>query len=73
MEKRTFKLKKDSPFIELVKLLKIEGIAGTGGEGKAQIEEGNVAVNGQEEFRIRRKLYVGDIVQTGPIEIEIVS
>ncbi|MBK7129759.1 MAG: RNA-binding S4 domain-containing protein [Crocinitomicaceae bacterium] len=73
MEKRTFKLKKDSPFIELVKLLKIEGIAGTGGEGKVQIEEGTVSVNGQEEFRIRRKLYAGDIVQTGPVEIEIVS
>jgi ribosome-associated protein len=73
MEKRTFKLKKDSPFIELVKLLKIEGLSQTGGHGKTQIEEGLVSVNGDEEFRIRRKLYKGDIVQVETTQIEIVS
>lgn len=73
MEKRKFKLKKDSPFIELVKLLKIEGIISTGGEGKSFIEEGNVTVNELEEFRIRRKLYEGDSVSVGETIIEIVS
>jgi ribosome-associated protein len=73
MEKRTFKLKKDSPYIELVKLLKIEGLSESGGQGKTQIEEGLVNVNGEEEFRIRRKLYKGDIVQVEEVQIEIVS
>lgn len=73
MEKRTFKLKKDSPFIELVKLLKIEGISETGGHGKNQIEEGLIQVNDTEEFRVRRKLYAGDIVKTDTVQIEIVS
>ena len=73
MEKRKFKLKKDSPFIELVKLLKIEGIISTGGVGKSFIEEGNVLVKELEEFRIRRKLYEGDCVSVGETIIEIVS
>lgn len=73
MEKRKFKLKNNSPFIELVKLLKIEGLSETGGHGKAQIEEGNVNVNGEEEFRVRRKLYNGDVVRIENVEIEIVS
>lgn len=73
MTKKNFKLKKDSPFIELVKLLKIEGIASTGGNGKSIIEDGLVFVNDQEEFRVRRKLYNGDVVSVGETQIEIVS
>jgi ribosome-associated protein len=73
MEKRKFKLKKDSPFIELVKILKIEGLSETGGHGKSMIEEGQVSVNGEEEFRVRRKLYSGDVVAVEAVEIEIVS
>lgn len=73
MEKRKFSLRKDSPFIELVKLLKIEGLSETGGHGKVLIEEGQLKVNGEEEFRVRRKLYKGDIVLLGAVEIEIVS
>jgi ribosome-associated protein len=73
MEKRKFKLKKDSPFIELVKILKFEGLSDTGGRGKSMIEEGLIRVNGEEEFRVRRKLYSGDIVAVDEVEIEIVS
>lgn len=73
MEKRKFKLKKDSPFIELVKILKIEGLSETGGHGKSMIEEGHVSVNGEEEFRVRRKLYSGDVVAVEEVQIEIVS
>lgn len=73
MEKRKFKLKSNTPFIELVKLLKFEGISDTGGQGKNQIEEGMVKVNGDDEYRIRRKLYSGDVVVSGNVQIEIVS
>lgn len=73
MEKRNFKLKDDSPYIELIKLLKIERISETGGHGKILIEEGEISVNGEEEFRKRRKLYKGDIVEVESIQIEIVS
>jgi ribosome-associated protein len=73
MEKRKFKLKENSPFIELVKLMKIEGVAETGGHGKSQIEDGEVKVNGEEEFRVRRKLYAGDVILFAELEVEIVS
>jgi ribosome-associated protein len=73
MEKRKFKLKKDSLFIELVKILKFEGLSDTGGRGKSMIEEGLIRVNGEEEFRVRRKLYSGDVVAVEEVEIEIVS
>ena len=50
-------------FIELNKLLKFLGWVETGGEAKIQIEDGEVEVNGQVEFRKRCKLRVGDKVQ----------
>lgn len=56
-----------------MKILKFEGLSDTGGRGKSMIEEGLIRVNGEEEFRVRRKLYSGDIVAVDEVEIEIVS
>jgi ribosome-associated protein len=71
-EKRTFELKPDSEFIELMKLLKIEQIAQTGGHAKILIEEESVRVNKEVELRKRKKLRKGDTVQFEDIIIEIV-
>lgn len=49
--------------VELYKVLKFEGLVGTGGEAKMVIAEGMVTVNGEVEMRKRRKLVVGDIVE----------
>ncbi len=46
--------------VELYKLLKFEGLVGTGGEAKMVIDEGYVAVNGEIEMRKRRKMMAGD-------------
>jgi len=48
--------------IELGKFLKFSGIAQSGGQAKAWIEEGLVSVNGQRETRRRKKLTPGDTV-----------
>ena len=72
MNKETFELKEESEFIELIKLLKIKSIAQTGGHGKLLIEDGLVFVNGDQEFRKRKKLKQGDIVAIDDIEIKIV-
>ncbi|NCB06981.1 MAG: RNA-binding S4 domain-containing protein, partial [Bacteroidia bacterium] len=40
-----------SEYIELIKLLKLMGIAETGGHAKIMVEEGEVMLNGQQEFR----------------------
>jgi len=52
-----------SEYIELVKLLKLLRIAQTGGHAKIIVEEGNVFLNGKQEFRKRAKLRTGDEIQ----------
>lgn len=49
-------------FIELNKLLKFMGLVETGGEAKIRIGDGLVYVNHEQDIRVRRKLYAGDIV-----------
>ena len=56
MEKDTFTLRPDDEFIELIKLLKLKNIAQSGGHAKMMVEEGSVKVNGELEFRKRKKL-----------------
>lgn len=60
-----------SEYIELIKLLKLMGIAETGGHAKIMVEEGEVMLNGQQEFRKRAKLRHGDVVELGEIKIYI--
>jgi len=50
-------------FIELFKILKIEGMASSGGEAKAVIAEGQVLVNGVIETQKRKKIVVGNIIE----------
>jgi ribosome-associated protein len=49
--------------IELLKLLKFEGLVGSGGEAKHVIAEGLVLLNGQVETQKRKKIVSGDIVE----------
>lgn len=49
--------------VELYKILKFEGLVGTGGEAKIVIDEGLVKVNGQVEFRRRNKIKDGDVIE----------
>ena len=58
---REFKL--SSEYIELVKLLKLLRIAETGGHAKIIVEDGEVFLNGNQEFRKRAKLRSGDKVK----------
>ncbi|QGY44569.1 RNA-binding S4 domain-containing protein [Maribellus comscasis] len=65
-----FQLK--SEYIELVKLLKLLGLAETGGHAKILVEEGEVSLNGTREFRKRAKLRKGDIVSIFDKKIRII-
>jgi len=56
-----FQLKTE--YIELLKLLKRLGFAETGGHAKILVEEGEISLNGQPEFRKRAKLCDGDEVE----------
>ena len=48
--------------VELYKILKFEGLVGTGGEAKAVISEGLVTLNGKIETQKRKKILHGDKV-----------
>jgi ribosome-associated protein len=51
--------------VELYKLLKFEGLVGSGGEAKLVISDGLVRLNGTVETRKRKKLIAGDTVEFG--------
>ncbi len=57
----TFKI--EGPYIELIQLLKAEGIAQTGGHAKFIVDEGEVVRNGEIEMRKRAKLIIGDRIE----------
>jgi len=69
MVTRTFKLRDE--YIELMKLLKLLGIAETGGHAKNMIDDGEVMLNGGRESRKRAKLRPGDKVEMADITILI--
>ena len=58
-------------FIELNQLLKLCGIAESGGAGGAIVSEGNVTVDGQPELRKRCKIRPGQVVQLGDAQITV--
>lgn len=60
-------------FIELNVLLKLLGLAPSGGAAKALIAEGAVTVDGMPETRVRRKLRDGHVVRLAAHEIRIVA
>jgi ribosome-associated protein len=51
--------------VELYKILKFEGLVGSGGEAKLVIDEGLVLVNGKVETRKRKKIVSGDTIEFG--------
>jgi ribosome-associated protein len=57
--------------IELYKLLKLEGLASSGGEAKAIIADGLVRLNGEVETRKRKKVLAGDLVEFGSTEYRV--
>lgn len=58
-------------FIELNVLLKLLGLAPSGGAAKALVAGGAVIVDGEVETRIRRKLRPGQVVRLAGEEIHI--
>ena len=50
-------------YIALCDLLKMEGIADSGGQGKAMVAEGVVRVNGEIELRKTAKIRKGQVVE----------
>lgn len=64
-----FKIKGE--YIELIQLLKAEGIAQTGGHAKMIVDDGVVFRNGEVETRKRAKLVTGDVIEIDDIRITL--
>lgn len=65
------KFKIEGPYIELIQLLKVTGVAQTGGHAKFLVDEGIVYRNGEVELRKRAKLVQGDVITIDDIVIEL--
>lgn len=57
--------------IRLGQLLKLAGLADSGGEAKELLAEGAVSVNGEPEERRGRQLRSGDVVAVGDEQIRV--
>lgn len=64
-----FRLEGD--YVELNLLLKLTGIASSGGEGKHMVADGLVTVDGVQELRKTYKVRAGQVVVIGDEEISV--
>ncbi len=59
----------EGAYIELIQLLKVLGIAQTGGHAKMIVDDEQVVRNGELETRKRAKLVAGDVIKIDEITI----
>ncbi|MDP8567019.1 RNA-binding S4 domain-containing protein [Methylophilus aquaticus] len=71
MTTSTFQLKGE--YIAICDLLKLEGVADSGGQGKSMVAEGLVSVDGQIERRKTAKIRAGQVVQAFEYTIQVVA
>lgn len=69
--KETFRL--SGEYIALCDLLKVCGVADTGGAAKFMIGEGDVMVNGQVELRKTCKIRAGQVVSGAGFELTVLA
>jgi ribosome-associated protein len=60
-------------YVELCNLLKLTGIADSGGRGKALVAEGSVTVDGRPESRKAAKIRAGQVVECLGLRIGVVG
>ncbi|HWT54241.1 MAG TPA: RNA-binding S4 domain-containing protein [Rhodocyclaceae bacterium] len=71
METLEFELRGE--YVELCNLLKLAGIADSGGRGKQMVAEGLITVDGQPEGRKTAKIRAGQVVRCGDVSIKVIS
>lgn len=63
----------DRDYVELNQLLKLAGIADSGGQGKAIVASGAVRVDGEPELRKTAKIRAGQVVRIEDVEIRVIA
>ncbi|KRA52231.1 RNA-binding protein [Pseudoxanthomonas sp. Root65] len=73
MQRIDFDLDAGHEYVELNQLLKLVGIADSGGQGKAIVASGAVTVDGAVELRKTAKIRAGQVVRIDDAEIRIID
>ncbi len=73
MQRIDFDLDAGHEYVELNQLLKLVGIADSGGQGKAIVASGDVSVDGAVELRKTAKIRAGQVVTIGDVEIRVAA
>lgn len=73
MQRIDFDLDAGHEYVELNQLLKLVGIADSGGQGKAIVASGAVTVDGAVELRKTAKIRAGQTVRIEGAEIRIID
>jgi len=63
MQTIEFQLDGQHPYIELCNLLKLTGVASSGGQGKLMVANGDVTVDQRPENRKTAKIRAGQVVE----------
>ncbi|MEK9939644.1 MAG: RNA-binding S4 domain-containing protein [Methylotenera sp.] len=71
MKTNTFELRGE--YIELCNLLKLAGIANSGGQGKLMVSDGIVKVDGSIESRRTAKIRAGQVVECLGETIQVIA
>ena len=66
---QTLEFELDREHVELNQLLKLAGVADSGGQGKAIVASGAVTVDGDVELRKTAKIRAGQVVRVEDVEI----
>ncbi len=70
---QTIEFQLNGEYVELCNLLKLTGVADSGGRGKALVAEGAVTVDGQPESRKTAKIRAGQEVECLGVKISVVA
>ena len=63
MQNIEFQLDGTHPDVELCNLLKLTGVASSGGQGKLMVANGEVSVDGKPESRKTAKIHADQVVE----------
>ena len=70
---QTIEFQLNGEHVELCNLLKLTGVADSGGRGKALVAEGAVTVDGHPESRKTAKIRASQVVECQGVRITVVA
>ena len=69
----TIEFRLNNEFVRLCDLLKLTGVADSGGQGKRLVAAGGVTVDGQPESRKAAKIRAGQTVECRGVKIAVLA